>query len=283
MIRPDFARQIRSGRLRWWSRFDQPDPWDGSYNLSDPQSLNRYNYVQNDPVNFVDPSGLNMSAPNTITVGSGYCFFISWVDDGVSTFVGGHCMADPGGGGSGGESGGSVEESPESEQQRQNCDAQLTGDVNVDEMTRYVFAETGGSIAGGRDNMTGGYGEMHAIARVFVNRYNANQARFGGQQFTGDGGVLSRASIAEDGGGSRQFNRAAPDNLSNLDSQECEKYKFSQLAAKTIWDTRRWAAGDHTQLSNEHFWFLGAGAQTPGLRIGASTFYNFDPNPRNRR
>jgi hypothetical protein len=26
---------------RWWSRFDQPDPYDGSYNLTDPQSFNR--------------------------------------------------------------------------------------------------------------------------------------------------------------------------------------------------------------------------------------------------
>jgi RHS repeat-associated protein len=44
---------------RWQSRFDQPDPYDGSYNLSNPQSLNRYAYVQNDPVNLVDPTGLN--------------------------------------------------------------------------------------------------------------------------------------------------------------------------------------------------------------------------------
>jgi RHS repeat-associated protein len=43
---------------RWHARFDQPDPYDGSYELTDPQSFNRYAYVQNDPVNFVDPSGL---------------------------------------------------------------------------------------------------------------------------------------------------------------------------------------------------------------------------------
>lgn len=43
---------------RWWSRFDQPDPYDGSADLSDPQSFNRYVYVKNDPVNFVDPLGL---------------------------------------------------------------------------------------------------------------------------------------------------------------------------------------------------------------------------------
>ena len=44
----------------WYSRFYQPDPWDGSYDLTDPQSFNRYAYVQNDPVNFTDPSGLMM-------------------------------------------------------------------------------------------------------------------------------------------------------------------------------------------------------------------------------
>jgi RHS repeat-associated protein len=46
---------------RWYSRFDQPDPYDGSYDLTDPQSFNRYAYVQNDPVNFTDPTGTMMS------------------------------------------------------------------------------------------------------------------------------------------------------------------------------------------------------------------------------
>ncbi|MGI8918560.1 MAG: RHS repeat-associated core domain-containing protein, partial [Pyrinomonadaceae bacterium] len=45
------------------SRFNQPDPYDGSYNFTDPQSLNRYAYTQNDPVNFVDPSGLTAEGP----------------------------------------------------------------------------------------------------------------------------------------------------------------------------------------------------------------------------
>lgn len=42
---------------RWHSRFDQPDPYDGSYDATDPQSFNRYAYTQNDPVNFVQPNG----------------------------------------------------------------------------------------------------------------------------------------------------------------------------------------------------------------------------------
>jgi RHS repeat-associated protein len=42
----------------WWSRFAHPDPDNGSYDITDPQTLNRYSYVQNDPVNFEDPTGL---------------------------------------------------------------------------------------------------------------------------------------------------------------------------------------------------------------------------------
>ena len=44
---------------RWHSRFDQPDPYEGSYDVSDPQSFNRYAYAGNDPVNFADPTGLD--------------------------------------------------------------------------------------------------------------------------------------------------------------------------------------------------------------------------------
>ena len=41
-----------------WHRLYQPDPYDGSYDMTDPQSFNRYSYTQNDPVNFIDPTGL---------------------------------------------------------------------------------------------------------------------------------------------------------------------------------------------------------------------------------
>ena len=58
---------------RYYSRFEQPDPYDGSYDLSDPQSLNRYAYTQNDPVNFVDPLGL------TDDVVSVYTWTYPWV------------------------------------------------------------------------------------------------------------------------------------------------------------------------------------------------------------
>jgi hypothetical protein len=37
-------------------RWTSPDQLEGK--IGNPQSFNRYSYVQNDPVNFVDPSGL---------------------------------------------------------------------------------------------------------------------------------------------------------------------------------------------------------------------------------
>jgi len=54
----------------WWrklenrsGRWTSPDPYNGSMSLGDPQSFNRNSYVQNDPVNFIDPSGLFKGPP----------------------------------------------------------------------------------------------------------------------------------------------------------------------------------------------------------------------------
>lgn len=66
---------------RWWSRFDQPDPYDG-YDVTNPQSFNRYAYAQNDPVNNVDATGLLpmmcglfMQYVNGDPIGEGYICF----------------------------------------------------------------------------------------------------------------------------------------------------------------------------------------------------------------
>jgi len=39
-------------------RFFQPDPYAGSIDFTNPQSLNRYSYVMNDPIGKTDPLGL---------------------------------------------------------------------------------------------------------------------------------------------------------------------------------------------------------------------------------
>lgn len=48
-------RKYESSAGRWTS----PDPYGGSMTIGNPQSFNRYSYVGNDPVNRIDPTGLD--------------------------------------------------------------------------------------------------------------------------------------------------------------------------------------------------------------------------------
>ncbi len=48
-------RKLDSVQGRWTS----PDPYGGSMEIGNPQSFNRYSYVLNDPVNLMDPLGLD--------------------------------------------------------------------------------------------------------------------------------------------------------------------------------------------------------------------------------
>ena len=58
-------RQYSSTQGRWMG----PDPYDGSYDASNPQSLNRYSYALNNPLVDVDPSGLSCQQGTDGTVG----------------------------------------------------------------------------------------------------------------------------------------------------------------------------------------------------------------------
>jgi hypothetical protein len=100
-------RQYHGG----WARFDQPDPYDGSYLLADPQSLNRYGYTQDDPVNFTDPSGLfalGPGKPPAKPLDPSQCYTL--VVDGVEAGQFGNCGGGGfgGGGGQGGGGGGNT-------------------------------------------------------------------------------------------------------------------------------------------------------------------------------
>jgi len=44
------------------SRWLTPDPYNGSYDLNNPQSFNRYMYVNANPLGYTDPSGLNIAS-----------------------------------------------------------------------------------------------------------------------------------------------------------------------------------------------------------------------------
>jgi RHS repeat-associated protein len=60
--RRDSATQFDYAQQRYYSskiaRFLTPDPWGGSAGPGEPQSFNRYAYVQGDPINHFDSTGL---------------------------------------------------------------------------------------------------------------------------------------------------------------------------------------------------------------------------------
>jgi len=84
-----------------------PDPYDGSYDPSNPQSLNRYSYVHNNPLSFVDPLGLTEDSkdPNDANCEESYDSCTVNVDGGNDS-GGGYGGGGYGGGGYGGGGGG---------------------------------------------------------------------------------------------------------------------------------------------------------------------------------
>lgn len=79
-------RQYSSIQGRWHS----PDPHDGSYDASNPQSFNRYSYVGNNPLSAIDPLGLStIKAGDDVGLGfvggGGSAFASTWNE--FTTFV----------------------------------------------------------------------------------------------------------------------------------------------------------------------------------------------------
>jgi RHS repeat-associated protein len=110
--RPKFATYYRDGstaldyaQQRYYAstlgRFTTPDPYQASGGPADPQSWNRYAYVQNDPVNFNDPSGLYrcyMAVPDWAEGPVDVCFFGG---DGKRSYMMPDLLPEIGGGGGG--------------------------------------------------------------------------------------------------------------------------------------------------------------------------------------
>jgi RHS repeat-associated protein len=130
-------------------RWTSPDPYKGSMSLGNPQSFNRYSYVENDAVNFVDPSGLNASS-------SGYYTWSCWITwssnaDGSNfhyTSVtcwntgGGGGGSGGGGGGGGGASGGGQQAKPKDDKPKKEKCKQSKTDAE-----RKAVAEQLGKVA----------------------------------------------------------------------------------------------------------------------------------------
>lgn len=106
-------------------RFNRPDPYAGSYDLTNPQSMNRYSYALNNPQFFVDPSGLFFQTWNGDTGDTGDpCLYDDFFCGGGGPYPDPcngpdfTCANDPGegppGGGGGGGGGGAASSAPNS-------------------------------------------------------------------------------------------------------------------------------------------------------------------------
>lgn len=73
-------------------RWTSPDRYTGSAYTSNPQSFNRFSYVTNDPVNFIDPSGLLEEAIEACSYSGARGVDGELIYDGH--IVNGHCVSD---------------------------------------------------------------------------------------------------------------------------------------------------------------------------------------------
>ena len=154
---------------RWLS----PDPYNGSYDVTNPQSFNRYSYVNNNPMGFIDPSGLkvtgicvlfadysgSVSSSDRWGQGSGYSF--SDPGEEVCFGDGGYSGLLSSGGGGGGTSGNGNNSNPapnNNQQKPQPC-APRSGSpsmgVSASASTINPFTSGGGGVVGANQQSFG--------------------------------------------------------------------------------------------------------------------------------
>jgi len=75
-------REYANTAGRWMS----PDTYTGSYDLSNPQSFNRYSYVLNNPLAFTDPTGQAFCGVS-LAVDGGLSGPIGWIGLGECVFL----------------------------------------------------------------------------------------------------------------------------------------------------------------------------------------------------
>jgi RHS repeat-associated protein len=167
-------RKLENQAGRWTS----PDPYNGSMNLGNPQSFNRYSYVENQPTNFVDPSGLQLIA---------FIYYVNDYREGMGHWAV-HFMyiPDPTEGGGGGGGGGGGRGSSPSSPQKKCRDTLSLADANSDEgaLSRLIFAEAtdlarfGNFLLNNPEAALNNYDqELRGIAAVVHNRVNLINSR----------------------------------------------------------------------------------------------------------
>jgi len=253
-------------------RWTSPDPYKGSMSRGNPQSFNRYSYVQNDPINNADPSGL-------ITCNVTFWFLVSANDTIYLSFTVNYCWGanpDTNGGGSHGTGG----QQGQQGQQQKPCDAKLTGDATVDKIAQYFFAES-----------TSGNAETYAWMKATLsNLVAAGLKEFG----CNVSDILANTSKADDWNakekryGNDPFNQAASnEGLATLrtDDGQCEKFKKAQEAAKATASALPALGSRNFTTPSGIDWpplfWRGESLSGSGkgyIRVGDTTFFSHNPN-----
>jgi RHS repeat-associated protein len=253
-------RRYNAGR----GRFEQPDPFRGSTNPTDPQSLNRYSYTENDPVNHTDPSGLMMIS----------CW--DWgYSDGDS--YGWACIGyDPWGG---------YNPDPPPPPDPPPCDpvffdesqnfniggGTFTG-ADLNYAARVVYAEA----TGGNTKVNGSYlgdqvnAERDAIASVLYNRIGA-EGFSGGVKTTFEGVANAPGQFASIGGA--KLNGSGPGQYQNL--QESKVNSRGQIYGGDCNDLRGSVDAIRRLInygSQYDYTSFRGGTSGPGTVIGGSRF-----------
>lgn len=216
-------------------RWTSPDPYNGSMNIANPQSFNRYAYVENQPTNFVDPSGLN-SSPNWLhqwwILASAGCVELGGERGNITicNYSSPWNTPDPSSGGDGGGSSGEpasekcnpgfFDENGSYSVSGWGRDARASG-ADLNYAARVVFAEAASMFKESRDgsgNISYSYrpdweNEFDAVASVLYNRIGKTGFS-GGVQSTFRGVADAPNQFASVDGA--KFNSSAPGQYQNL-------------------------------------------------------------------
>jgi RHS repeat-associated protein len=191
----DYAQfRYDSSRL---GRFMSPDPMGGS--TTDPQSLNRYTYTRNDPVNLTDPSGMDWCAM-WLVLGLGHADTGEWVSVTSVTCV--QWVSDFSGSGGGGKGAdwAKINAKVWSIYYGHDCASWLTGVIRKalrDAAARPGSGETPDQVAGFINSLSGEDAFANALGAVQLTEHP--DSNYTDPQGTEDPGIVATTSWSATG------------------------------------------------------------------------------------